>query len=134
MCHEKAMPANQSDSSQTISFRPRLYTLLCPAKRKLVQECALRRTASAGESLRETNQLLVEYLTFRARTFSLSTYFVTNNQLSHLRAACDDRSETTVVIMVDETCREALPERLLSTCGLNGVRIYPLNSPRSVLV
>ncbi|CAM9626304.1 unnamed protein product [Scytosiphon promiscuus] len=48
-------------------------------------------------------------------------------QASHLKAACEDESETTVLMVVDETCQyRAQPRKVPVECS-NFVRIYPSN-------
>lgn len=49
-------------------------------------------------------------------------------QFSHLQAACDDESEKTVMIIVDEYCVWKLLRRLPPTCLSYVARIYPFNS------
>ncbi|CAM9390189.1 unnamed protein product, partial [Hapterophycus canaliculatus] len=50
-------------------------------------------------------------------------------QISHLRAACEDPSETTVLFMVDEVCqRPGVPKGMPAACAKNVVRIYPFNT------
>ncbi len=53
-------------------------------------------------------------------------------QVAHLRAACGDANETTVIVTVDETCEfERLPQRYPSICASYVMRVYPFNSERS---
>lgn len=52
-------------------------------------------------------------------------------QVSHLKASCESPSETTILVMVDETCeRPKVPLGMPSACLSNIVRIYPFNTAR----
>ncbi|CAM9874089.1 unnamed protein product, partial [Ectocarpus fasciculatus] len=53
-------------------------------------------------------------------------------QASHLQAACEDPTETTVLIISDETCRTSgLPAGVPPACWSNVVRAFPFNHDRA---
>ncbi|CAB1096925.1 unnamed protein product [Ectocarpus sp. CCAP 1310/34] len=53
-------------------------------------------------------------------------------QASHLQASCDDPTETTVLIISDETCRTSdLPVGIPPSCRFNVVRAFPFNQDRA---
>ncbi|CAM9787070.1 unnamed protein product [Ectocarpus sp. 12 AP-2014] len=57
---------------------------------------------------------------------------INENQASHLQASCKDRTETTVLIISDETCElPELPPGLPPSCRANVVRVFPFNKPRT---
>lgn len=59
------------------------------------------------------------------------TYAWPAGQVSHLKAACEDTSERTVLFITDETCVfRQLPSGLPPACWPNVVRHYPYNAPR----
>jgi len=54
-------------------------------------------------------------------------------QEEHLTAACEDRSETTLLVIIDETCRwDPLERKLPTVCLTNVARTYPSNVARWV--
>eukprot|EP00752_Nemacystus_decipiens_P012180 g10798.t1 len=54
------------------------------------------------------------------------------SQQAHLQAWCDDEAETTVIVIIDETCAWA-QLNLPKSCQINVIRIYPFNNVRSDL-
>ncbi|CAM9294234.1 unnamed protein product, partial [Hapterophycus canaliculatus] len=52
------------------------------------------------------------------------------HQASHLKAACEDESENTVIVIVDETCQWSTRRRNVPLECSNFVRIYPSNIVR----
>lgn len=52
-------------------------------------------------------------------------------QVSHLKAACEDTSERTLLVITDELCsKRSLPVGVPSACWPNVVRHYPFNADR----
>lgn len=51
-----------------------------------------------------------------------------------MEAACQDPSETTVMVISDETCRrgDGLPWGVPTSCWPNVIRAFPFNTPRFV--
>ncbi|CAN0261209.1 unnamed protein product [Ectocarpus sp. 12 AP-2014] len=53
-----------------------------------------------------------------------------NQQMSHLKAACEDPTERTLLLVTDETCLNLyLPTKLPGACWSNVARNYPYNRP-----
>ncbi|CAN0532359.1 unnamed protein product, partial [Ectocarpus sp. 12 AP-2014] len=52
------------------------------------------------------------------------------HQMSHLKAACEDPTERTLLLVTDETCLNLyLPTKLPGGCWSNVARNYPYNRP-----
>eukprot|EP00752_Nemacystus_decipiens_P013271 g11759.t1 len=66
------------------------------------------------------------------KDFALQFERLDDKQVTHLEAACEDPSETTVLVMSDETCRrgDRPPLGLPPACWSNVVRMFPFNTPR----
>lgn len=60
-----------------------------------------------------------------------SSKFLRGIQESHLRAACDDKDETTIMVITSEACGKInLPGGVPPACGANVVYTYPFNDNR----